>query len=54
VGNEGYFSLPRACRFCAGQNVVELNGAAASAVKRRRGRRRASTTQKIKVLGSRR
>ena len=48
VGSDGYFSLPRACRHCAGQNVVEVVGTSARAVKRRRARRR-TTTQKIRV-----
>ena len=46
VGSDGYFVLPRACRQCAGQNVVELVGTIARAAKRRRGRKPA-TTQKI-------
>jgi hypothetical protein len=48
VGGEGYFVLPRACRHCAGQNVVELVGTLARAAKRRR-IRRGTTTQKIRV-----
>jgi hypothetical protein len=49
VGSDGYFSLPRACRHCAGQNVVELVGTTAHAVKRRRSRRRNTVTQKIRI-----
>ncbi len=48
VGSEGYFVLLRACRHCAGQNVVELVGSIARAAKRRRARAR-TTTQKIRV-----
>jgi len=46
VGNDGYFVLPRSCRHCAGQNVVELVGEESRTAKRRRVRRR-STTRKI-------
>jgi hypothetical protein len=52
VGVEGYFVLPRACRHCAGQNVVELVGSQAHAAKRRRSRKR-SITQKIRVAALR-
>jgi len=48
VGAEGYFLLPRTCRHCAGQNLVEVVGASARTVKRRRARRR-SNTVKIRV-----
>jgi hypothetical protein len=49
VGLGSYFVLPRSCRQCAGQNVVELDGAQARAEKRRRNARRRSTTQKIRI-----
>ncbi len=52
VGSDGYFVLPRACRHCAGQNVVELDGANARAAKRRRARKRA-ITQKIRIAALR-
>jgi hypothetical protein len=40
VGIDGYFVLPRCCRHCAGQNVVELVGELSRTAKRRRPRRR--------------
>jgi hypothetical protein len=52
VGTDGYFVLPRACRHCAGHNVVELVGSMARAAKRRRARPR-TTTQKIRVAALR-
>ena len=52
VGSDGYFVLPRACRHCAGQNVVELVGSIARAAKRRRARR-PTTTQKIRIAAIR-
>ena len=47
VGREGYFLLPRQCRACAGNNIVELSGSIAQVRQLRRGRRRSSVTQKI-------
>jgi hypothetical protein len=48
VGREGYFLLPRQCRACAGNNIVELSGSIAEVRQLRRGRRgRSSVTQKI-------
>ena len=52
VGTDGYFVFARACRHCAGQNVVELDGMQARAAKRRRPRKR-SVTQKIRVAALR-
>jgi hypothetical protein len=46
VGDDGYFVFPRACRHCAGHNVVELVGSVARTARRRRARR---TTQKIRL-----
>ena len=47
VGRDGYFLLLRQCRACAGNNMIELTGSVAEVRQMRRGRRRASTTQKI-------
>jgi hypothetical protein len=47
VGREGYFFLPRQCRACAGNNIIELTGAIAEVRQHRRGRRRSNVTQKI-------
>lgn len=47
IGRDGYFVLPRQCRHCAGNNIVELTGAVAEVRRLRRGRRRSSVTQKI-------
>lgn len=43
VGREGYFLLPRQCRDCAGNNLVELTGAVALVSQVRRARRRPIT-----------
>jgi hypothetical protein len=43
VGREGYFLLPRQCRDCAGNNLVELTGAVAMVKQVRRTRRRPIT-----------
>jgi hypothetical protein len=48
-GRDGYFVLPRRCRSCAGNNVVEIDGAL-SIVRQQRRQRRKSTTQKIVVI----
>jgi hypothetical protein len=53
VGHEGYFVLPRSCRHCAGQNVVELVGSIARAAKRRRATRPRSITRKIPIAAIR-
>ncbi len=47
VGEDGYFVLPRRCRACAGNNVVELDGACSTVRQQRRARRRAATTQRL-------
>jgi hypothetical protein len=47
VGREGYFLLPRTCRACAGNNLVELQGAVASVRQVRRTRRLARSTIKM-------
>jgi hypothetical protein len=49
VGHDGYFLLPRQCRACAGNNIIELAGQTAEVRQLRRGRRRSSVTQKIMV-----
>jgi len=48
-GRDGYFVLPRRCRQCAGNNVVEIDGAL-SIVRQQRRQRRRSNTQKITVI----
>lgn len=47
VGRDGYFFLPRQCRECAGNNIVELSGSVAEVRQLRRGRRHSAVTQKI-------
>jgi hypothetical protein len=42
---DGYFLLPRQCRHCAGQNVIEVSSGIARTVKRRR--RQPTKTQKL-------
>jgi len=49
VGRDGYFFLPRQCRQCAGNNIIELTGAIAEVRQLRRGRRRSNVTQKLAV-----
>lgn len=48
-GGSGYFVLPRRCRSCAGNNVVELDGPQAVVRQQRRPRRR-PVTQKITAI----
>ncbi|HZS39813.1 MAG TPA: hypothetical protein VFF06_23430 [Polyangia bacterium] len=43
VGRDGYFLLPRQCRDCAGNNLVELTGSIAQVKQVRRTRRRINT-----------
>ena len=50
VGREGYFILPRQCRACAGNNIIELTGAVAEVHQHRRARRRSAVTQKIALV----
>lgn len=52
VGDKAYFLLPRQCSACAGNNLVEISGPVARALRRRRNQQR-EVTQKIYVLGSR-
>lgn len=47
VARDAYFLLPRQCRQCAGNNIIELTGGIAEVHQLRRSRRRSSTTQKI-------
>lgn len=49
VGAGGYFVLPRRCRACAGNNVVEIDGAL-SIVRQQRRQRRRPVTQKIAAI----
>jgi hypothetical protein len=49
-GQNGYFVLPRRCRQCAGNNVVEIDGALSIVRQQRRGRRRSGTTQRITAI----
>jgi hypothetical protein len=48
-GGLGYFVLPRRCRQCAGNNVVEIDGAL-SIVRQQRRQKRRPTTQRITVI----
>jgi hypothetical protein len=48
-GADGYFVLPRRCRACAGNNVIELDGAL-SIVQQQRKNRRRSDTQRIVAI----
>jgi hypothetical protein len=42
-GSDGYFVLPRRCRACAGNNVIELDGMLSIVRQQRRARRQADT-----------
>jgi hypothetical protein len=48
-GREGYFVLPRRCRHCAGNNVVELDGAKATVQQQRKVRKRSDTQRLIAI-----
>lgn len=48
-GRDGYFVLPRRCRQCAGNNVVEIDGAL-SIVRQQRRQKRHPTTQRITAI----
>jgi hypothetical protein len=51
VGTEGYFVLPRRCRHCAGNNLVELDGPQVIVRQQRRQRRRSNiATQRITAV----
>lgn len=47
--SDGYFVLPRRCRHCAGNNLVELDGSEAIVRQQRRPRRR-SITQRVHAI----
>jgi hypothetical protein len=47
AGRDGYFVLPRRCRQCAGNNLVEIDGALSIVRQQRRARRRATTTTRM-------
>ncbi len=49
-GRDGYFVLPRRCRHCAGNNLVELDGKQAIVRQQRRSRRQSSTTQRVPAV----
>ncbi len=49
-GGEGYFVLPRRCRHCAGNNIIELDGGEASVQQQRRPRRQPAVTQRIVAI----
>jgi hypothetical protein len=49
AGGDGYFVLPRRCRHCAGNNVVEIDGAETSVHQHRRQRRRPVTQRMIAI-----
>jgi hypothetical protein len=51
VGAGSYFLLPRACRHCAGQNIVELAEGIAQVSKRRRAARRDTAKMKVAATG---
>lgn len=44
-GRPGYFVLPRRCRHCAGNNVIEIDGALSIVRQQRRARRPTRTTK---------
>jgi hypothetical protein len=48
-GREGYFVLPRRCRACAGNNVVEIDGPV-SIVRQWSQARRRATTQRLVAI----
>ena len=43
VRGDAYFVLPRRCRACAGNNVIELDGAMSIVRQQRKARRRSDT-----------
>ena len=49
-GREGYFVLPRRCRQCAGNNLVEIDGALSIVRQQRRSRRQGTTTRRISAI----
>jgi hypothetical protein len=50
AGADGYFVLPRRCRACAGNNVIELDGTRSMVHQQRRGRRRSTGTQRMQAI----
>jgi hypothetical protein len=48
-GGDGYFVLPRRCRQCAGNNLVEIDGALSIVRQHRAGRRRSTTRKMIAI-----
>jgi hypothetical protein len=50
VGQEGYFLLPRQCRQCAGNNMIEFRGTVADVRQIRRGRKRSAVTQRLTAV----
>jgi len=48
-GRDGYFVLPRRCRQCAGNNLVEIDGAL-SIVRQQRKQKRNTSTQRITAI----
>lgn len=46
-GGDGYFVLPRRCRQCAGNNLIEIDGALSIVRQQRRAGRRRTTTRKV-------
>ncbi len=48
-GGDAYFVLPRRCRHCAGNNVVEIDGALSIVRQQRRARRRSNTMRMLAI-----
>ena len=51
-GSDGYFVLPRRCRACAGNNVIELDGMLSVVRQQRRARRHNNENQTQTQRGS--
>jgi hypothetical protein len=48
-GHDGYFVWPRRCRHCAGNNVIEVEGAEATVRQQRKTRHRTTTQRLVAV-----
>jgi hypothetical protein len=49
AGRDSYFLLPRRCRHCAGNNLVELEGTEAIVRQQRKARRRTTTQRMVAI-----
>jgi hypothetical protein len=49
AGNDSYFLLPRRCRHCAGNNLIELDGAEAIVRQQRKPRKRTTTQRMVAI-----